>query len=241
MYWSHCSTGIHSFATLSCISSLAVAPMLPVWRLRPDEYYAKELRRGTAADLHSVHAIIDWGLLEGGGRVTPQRQKVEAAQSRERVILALALLTQVVLQWTWGIILFVSPVYKQPECSGDTVLMLFFSPFTVRRIRGAKFAVWPMWLLFCLAVTLGLLIILSLTSPHRAQYSLSRHSSFSSMSTNTLRASLVELARSYPAAPPLVAPSPTSHHPFWKGTKGTIVVIGNIISFSLWALYIFGM
>ncbi len=153
------NTALHSFATLSCISSLSVAPMLPVWRsgLKPRSN-AKGLQLQTLRALNQENTQTTEVDID-------QPKKTEAAQNRERVILALALLTQVVLQWAWGIILFVSPTYTQPECSGDTVLMLFFSPFTVRKIKGARFAVWPMWLLFCLGVTFGLTIILSLSRP----------------------------------------------------------------------------
>lgn len=161
------NTRSFSFATLSCISSLAVAPMLPVWR--------SGLKSRSNAKGLQIHTFKSFNLdedLEDTLRSEvddDEQKKIEAAQNRERVILALALLTQVVLQWAWGIILFVSPIYDQPECSGDTVLMLFFAPFTVKKIKGSRFAVWPMWLLFCLGVTFGLTIILSLSRPICAQ------------------------------------------------------------------------
>ncbi|CAL1713781.1 unnamed protein product [Somion occarium] len=113
----HHATLIMNFATLSCISSFAVAPMLPIWRLRPSEYYAQELARNA---VHDAGGDDQSNIIESPFYINRQKKHIKAAQNRERVILALALLTQVVLQWTWGIILFVSPTYSQKECSGDT-------------------------------------------------------------------------------------------------------------------------
>lgn len=75
------------------------------------------------------------------------RLNIRRVQSRERVLLSLALLLQVALQWTWGIVLFVSPLYSQPECSSGTVLLLFFSPWKTRDIQthGGSYALHAVW------------------------------------------------------------------------------------------------
>lgn len=85
-----------------------------------------------------------------------------------RLILSISLLTQITLQWTWAITLFVSHTYQQPKCSAHTVLMLFLIPMNVSDIHGAlsykdgdpvrsrwSYAVWPLWLIFTLAISTG--------------------------------------------------------------------------------------
>lgn len=222
----------YSFATLSCISSLAVAPMLPVWRLKPHSYYAKELERRAHKDPHALNIgnYRNETLLESEVYMNVQKKKMKADQNRERIILALALLIQVVLQWAWGIILFVSPAYSQSECSGDTILMLFFYPFTVRDIKGAKFAVWPLWLLFSLSVTLVLTIILSLSSPNRAHDLGSRRSTISVVSATSSSTPIVgQLAQIFFSA-----------IPSWKDRTKFLISLGHAAAFLLWSLYIFG-
>lgn len=68
-------------------------------------------------------------------------------------------MSQVVLQWAWGIFLFVSPSYAQPECSGTTQLVLFMFPSVTNSINdldrsGARFLIWPAWILFSLCISL---------------------------------------------------------------------------------------
>ncbi|KAI0350172.1 hypothetical protein OH77DRAFT_1431320 [Trametes cingulata] len=167
----HHATLTMNFATLSCISSLAVAPTLSIWRLSPESYLNRQLARYVFDTLH-----------EGStGMMTPKdRVKIERAQGTQRLFLALALLTQVVLQWAWGIVLFVSPVYSQTNCSGDTVLLLFLKPFTARQINDRYMVVWVFWLLFSLGITLSMTIMLALTSPTRARPATASNSSRSS-------------------------------------------------------------
>ena len=83
---------VHSFATLSCISSLAAAPSLPIWRLRPQEYYVQELTRHALMDEDNDQ---DRNILESEVYVNRHKKKIKAAQNRERLILSLALLVQV--------------------------------------------------------------------------------------------------------------------------------------------------
>lgn len=87
-----------------------------------------------------------------------------------RLILSISLLMQITLQWAWAITLFVSHTYQQPKCSPNTVLMLFLIPMNASDIRGAMsykagdgeeagrrwgYAVWPLWLIFMLAMSTG--------------------------------------------------------------------------------------
>lgn len=85
-----------SFATLSCISSLAVAPKLPVWHLRPHEYIARKLAAHAGSDPKSMTLFAGHvGLiLENEFPLSAQR-KVKSAQRKERIFLGLSLLAQV--------------------------------------------------------------------------------------------------------------------------------------------------
>jgi hypothetical protein len=192
----HCTQALsHSFATLSCISSLAVAPKLPIWRLKPDEYAFRELERqhvlhGVTISTPASRSISRPQSRPMSGQLTPTslpiysdagqelveehmnprdpsqgaitiddvhitkegKKKIERRQARERFILSMALLLQVILQWAWGVILFVDPSYSQNECSGQTSLWLFFRPFQTSslQVRGTSYhleALWP-WVHF---------------------------------------------------------------------------------------------
>ncbi|KAJ3536379.1 hypothetical protein NM688_g6847 [Phlebia brevispora] len=119
----HHAVLIMNFATLSCISSLATAPKLPLWRLRTDEYIAQKLVPRT--DFQSMNLNL---LSQQVGNILSKqfssqaKLNVKNAQMRERLIFVLSLSAQVLLQWTWGIILFVSPEYSQQSCSEQTKL-----------------------------------------------------------------------------------------------------------------------
>ena len=104
-------------------------------------------------------------------------KRIERAQGRQRVFLALALLTQVVLQWAWGVVLFVSPSYGQKNCSGDTKLRFFLVTFTAHEINERYMFVWVLWLLFSLGITMFMTIVLALTSPTRARSTTERRRS----------------------------------------------------------------
>lgn len=87
-----------SFATLSCISSLAVAPKLPVWNLRPQEYIARRLAPHALANpgprtVDSFAGQIE-DLLNSSFTETA-RQRLKHAQRRERIAIGLSLLFQV--------------------------------------------------------------------------------------------------------------------------------------------------
>ncbi|KAI0326220.1 hypothetical protein GY45DRAFT_1329192 [Cubamyces sp. BRFM 1775] len=155
-----------NFATLSCISSLAVAPTLSIWRLTPEGYYARQLAHhvmNTATPDENHHTS------DAASITDRDRMKIQRAQGLQRLFLALALLTQVVLQWAWGVVLFVSPVYSQTNCSGQTILIFFLKSFTAREINHKYMVVWVFWLLFSLGITLVMTIVLAVTSPVRAR------------------------------------------------------------------------
>ncbi|TCD66843.1 hypothetical protein EIP91_000797 [Steccherinum ochraceum] len=225
----HHATLILNFATLSCISSLASAPMLPIWRLRPHEYYAQELAR---------HAMMDDGegrnILESEVYVNRHKSKIKAAQNRERVVLSLALLTQVVLQWAWGIIMFVSPSYSGSYCSGGTIVLFFLAPFRGEQIdirNGFVFAIWPLWLMFSLGITLALTIVLALSSPNRAHdYVVSRQSVLSTGSGGS--ASIAT-----PVIEGLIRLT-WGAIPAWNDRPKQLIFWGNIVSCALWLLYL---
>ncbi|KAI0655457.1 hypothetical protein C8Q70DRAFT_923626 [Cubamyces menziesii] len=178
----HHATLTMNFATLSCISSLAVAPTLSIWRLTPEGYYVRQLAHhvlNTTAP-EEDHQIGDTASITDRDRVRIQR-----AQGYQRLFLALALLTQVVLQWSWGVVLFVSPVYSQTNCSGDTVLIFFLKRFTAREINHKYMVVWVFWLLFSLGITLAMTILLAVTSPARARVYSRSNSRSSSIVTHS--------------------------------------------------------
>ena len=85
-----------SFATLSCISSLATAPKLHIWRVHTSEYLANKLATHGGFDpanltLFSQHV---GELLKS--EVSPQaRHGLKIAQIRERLIFVLSLSAQV--------------------------------------------------------------------------------------------------------------------------------------------------
>ncbi|KIP02978.1 hypothetical protein PHLGIDRAFT_130428 [Phlebiopsis gigantea 11061_1 CR5-6] len=228
----HHATLVLNFSTLSCISSLAVAPTLPIWRLSPTEYSEQERNRHalTLAEDEASKGLMK--LIETSFYNHVHRQQAKAAQERARVVLSLAILLQVVMQWAWAIFLFVSPYYGQPECSGDTVVVMFLAPFRTRDINsfdgnGLHFLVWPMWLLFCVGVTLALAIILAVSSSFRANEEFSRPSASGGSGAT-------------PATP---APLAWAHMvrdslPPWRDRRRQFVFWCNCLSFAVWGMLV---
>lgn len=85
---------------------------------------------------------------------------------RSRVILSLALIAQVSLQWTWATYLFTSPDYSQQICNQETNIVLFGRLMTAETINDHHFWLWAGWLLFSILVTLlfSILLVISSTS-----------------------------------------------------------------------------
>ncbi|KAI8986292.1 hypothetical protein BD414DRAFT_546366 [Trametes punicea] len=222
----HHATLTMNFATLSCISSLAVAPTLSIWRLTPEGYYVRQL----------AHHVLNITFQEGSGHNEValfrdrDRTKIQEAQSKQRLFLALALLVQVVLQWAWGVILFVSPVYSQTNCSGDTILIFFLKPFTAREINHKYMFVWVLWLLLSLGTTLFMTIMLVVTSPTRARIYSRPDSRSSSVATRS--------SGSTPRPPLLVQLLESARNLFpSRGDKdGQLIFCYNIFSMVLWLI-----
>ncbi|OBZ71733.1 hypothetical protein A0H81_08882 [Grifola frondosa] len=199
----HHATLVLNFATLSCISSLVVAPILPIWQLTPEEYC---VRRLALDDDAAEGAIID----------EKRIKQLEAAQSKERLILALALLTQVVLQWAWA---------ATPNLSSS-------SRNSLRgRIHDDKlFFVWVLWLLFSLGITLFMTIVLAVTSGPRSQNGLSRHSTFSSAGNSRSHSRTRAMRAVYASAIQAI--------PSWNNRSQLFIFCYNILAFALWLIFI---
>ncbi|KJA13145.1 hypothetical protein HYPSUDRAFT_73135 [Hypholoma sublateritium FD-334 SS-4] len=151
------ATLVLNFATFSSIVSLAVAPMCTIWRERPVEDYTILLPDDIQITVYDEGEEIQVDQPNQSFNV-PQR-KVH----RQRLVLSLALVTQIALQWTWAVMLFTDPEYAQKACNPYTIVMLFGKPFTTHSVNHGYFAVWPCWLLFNLSITLiwGILLVSS--------------------------------------------------------------------------------
>ncbi|KAH9919156.1 uncharacterized protein BXZ73DRAFT_92098 [Epithele typhae] len=217
-----------NFATISCIGSLAVAPTLSIWRLTPKEYYKQQLSRDVLEDddADAQQRMIGQAVEEITVR---HRKRIARAQSRQRVILALALLTQVVLQWAWGIVLFVSPSYSQRNCSGETRLVFFVAATFTAQDLNDHMGIWVTWLLFSLGITMFMTIMLALSSPTRARPSpASSIATFRSTSTGpthtpVYRQVLEGVWRSIPT---------------WHDKSAQKIFWYNVLSVFLWLAYI---
>ncbi|KAF8969148.1 hypothetical protein BDZ97DRAFT_1915511 [Flammula alnicola] len=207
------ATLVLNFATFSSVVSLAVAPMCTVWRQGSQD----ELDSALQNDEHPEIEVAIYG--EEG-----QPIKVDASEPlsniprrkvhQHRLILSLALLMQVALQWTWAIILFTDPEYAQKACNPDTIVLLFGKPFATSTINHGLFVVWPMWLLFNVLITLVWGVLLVYNSSPSVHPVLSRHPSRS-----------VDL--------------PSTWQPSFPIDKGRIMVlIGNIMAFLISVLFL---
>ncbi|KAG8899191.1 hypothetical protein FRB99_006883 [Tulasnella sp. 403] len=102
----HHAVLVLNFATLSTIATMASAPMVPIWRaVKRDKSMTKESYR------QQVHS-----------------------KTQGRTILSLALLAQIILQWTWTAIIFVDPYYAQPPPDPPSASTSFFPPSPGRMV-----------------------------------------------------------------------------------------------------------
>ncbi|KAG8924622.1 hypothetical protein FRC00_004912 [Tulasnella sp. 408] len=133
----HHATLVLNFCTLSTIASVAAAPMVPIWRVVK--------RRG------SDPAVF--------------RQKQDE-RARGRIILSMALLAQIVLQWIWAVMMFVDPFYAQNPCSRSTTIV-YIAGFHKADHINERFSSWAVWLLLCIFSSLifGVIMVFSCTSP----------------------------------------------------------------------------
>ncbi|GJE92576.1 hypothetical protein PsYK624_087310 [Phanerochaete sordida] len=232
----HHATLVLNFATLSCISTLAVAPILPIWRLSPGQYFEQERERHALLLPEAENSFHDrkQELFESAFSSNIIKDQVKQAQRRGRLVLSLAILIQVVLQWTWGIYLFVSWNYSQPECNGDTILLIFMMPIKTRTIDSVdrnkhRFFIWPVWLLFCLSITFTLVVILTLSNSYRSL----------SASFNESRAEDVDTAKTS-ATPAYITWQRIVCEciPSREDRRGLFAFCCNVISLVLWCMFV---
>lgn len=141
------------------------------------------------------------------------------------------------MQWAWAIYLFVSPQYSQSNCSGETIIIMFLAPFKTRNINsfdskesGARFLIWPAWLLFCVGTTLVLTIILAVSSSDRSIEVFSRPSAFSA-STGMATAT---------PTPWVWAHMVWESLPPWRDRKRQFTFWCNFLSFIVWGAFVVG-
>ncbi|KAG8906596.1 hypothetical protein FRC01_007951 [Tulasnella sp. 417] len=93
-------------------------------------------------------------------------QKELEERARGRIILSLALGAQIVLQWTWTVLMFVDPFYAQNPCSAETIIAYFARLHTAAEING-HITSWAIWLLLCFSLSLifGVVMVFSCPSP----------------------------------------------------------------------------
>ncbi|KAF8315132.1 hypothetical protein DL93DRAFT_922422 [Clavulina sp. PMI_390] len=240
----HDAVLVLNFATLSCVASIAVAPMCDIWwqpwknpstrsssasshpktdipdvvsvthpqanpSIRIDQSHVADgmlnasegsSRFPSAAELTSSPEQHHKPLTDEPSDPPPDPAVLERMKRREatianvthfpehhrtatsRAVLSVSLLTQILLQWVWALAMFVSPVYSQPWCSGETVLMMFLIPVEVGKVHGGTDApgssgtysivIWPFWLASCLFVSsfYGVLLVLRATEYAAAEH-----------------------------------------------------------------------
>lgn len=86
---------VRSFATLSCISSLATAPKLPLWRMSPNEYFRMRGRPFAASESSTLPQTRDDVLLEDDVYVNVHKKRIKHEQRKGRLFIAFALMFQV--------------------------------------------------------------------------------------------------------------------------------------------------
>ncbi|OSX57088.1 hypothetical protein POSPLADRAFT_1174552 [Postia placenta MAD-698-R-SB12] len=211
-----------SYATLSSISSLAIAPMLPVWEL-------PGARR--AHTPHSQEHLVEGkdAVLTHGLQQNFLRKERRKTHNRQRAAITFALLSQVVFQWAWGLFLFVDPHYSQPTCNQDTIIWILYFPLNVRNVNEAGYAVWPAWLLFCLGVTLFYTIALAVSS------GVQTHKGPPRISTISI-ASSIQSAHTF--VPVQLCRVMMAAVPEWGNVRGKTFVWGNVVAVILWTSYI---
>ncbi|KIO27520.1 hypothetical protein M407DRAFT_23209 [Tulasnella calospora MUT 4182] len=132
----HHATLVLNFCTLSTIASAATAPMVPIWRV---------VRRGRGSDVAAFRQEQD-------------------ERARGRIILSLALGAQIVLQWSWTVVMFVDPFYKQEFCSGCTTIV-YIAGFRKADDINEQFASWAIWLLLCISSSLIFGVVMVFSCP----------------------------------------------------------------------------
>jgi hypothetical protein len=131
------------------------------------------------------------------------------------------------LQWAWVAVLFTSPSYFQPPCSGPTKLVLFGFTLTAHEINNGKFVVWPIWLLFSIGSTLCWGIILVFSSSSKAHDAISRRQSRSMTEPD----SAADWVRSWGWSVRAMLPR--------RGDRqGQLILLGHTCAFLICAMYL---
>ncbi|KIO25897.1 hypothetical protein M407DRAFT_24750 [Tulasnella calospora MUT 4182] len=132
----HHATLVLNFATLSTVASVAVAPMVPIWRV---------LRKSKGEEEIAFRKVLE-------------------ERARGRIILSVALGAQIVLQWIWTVLMFVDPFYAQNPCSGETKIVYFGRFHTATEINN-QIASWAVWLLLCFSSSLIFGVVMVFSCP----------------------------------------------------------------------------
>jgi len=163
-----------NFATLSSLASLAAAPMCPIWREQGLEQplVLRELEKKAQENPSASvpYEDEDGNIVDGENHHGPRKKEV----TYRRIVLSLALLAQVGLQWAYAGLLFTSPYYAQQSCNDYTVIVLFGAPIQAPAINDGLFGVWVLWLLFNVTLTLAWGVFLVMSGSPSARKSSSR-------------------------------------------------------------------
>ena len=101
---------------------------------RPE--FADELARGSDDENAASQGFES----DGGSELEPVHAPEHAPQSKQgvtyqRIVLSVALLAQVALQWSYALLLFTSPFYAEKSCTATTVVVLFGMPLKASEVR----------------------------------------------------------------------------------------------------------
>ncbi|KAH7097636.1 hypothetical protein BKA62DRAFT_774105 [Auriculariales sp. MPI-PUGE-AT-0066] len=170
------ATLVLNFATLSSLASLAVAPLCPIWREKgmvvPLQQRLQEQLEGRGShQLENAAQEPEFKDEFIAPMDEPNTLRSEKEITYQRIVLSVALLAQVALQWSYAILLFTSPYFAERSCSSSTVVVLFGIPLTAEAINRKYFFVWLLWLLFNMAATFigGVVLVLSGSDSDRPQ------------------------------------------------------------------------
>ena len=83
-----------SFVTLSCISSLATAPQLPIWRMSHSEYFRLQL---AVVRHRTLPQTPDSTVVEESVWANGEKKRIKKEQMRGKLFIACALLLQVII------------------------------------------------------------------------------------------------------------------------------------------------
>ncbi|KAH7097647.1 hypothetical protein BKA62DRAFT_774112 [Auriculariales sp. MPI-PUGE-AT-0066] len=145
---------------------------LPIWRKRgmqiPLEQRRDSLRRPRHRASPSLGAESDMSDDESTamlGQVNQERHPPGSKKNvtYQRVVLSLALMAQVALQWSYAALLYTSPYYAEVSCNKHTRVALFGWPLPANELAEHLFPVWALWLVFNGGVTLasGVFLVIS--------------------------------------------------------------------------------